>query len=341
MKGPFTTQTLSGLPGTGPLHWRGDKPTFADFNGAFPSLLGRSEELTAAEMFQFRRYIDTVEFPPQPNRTIDDKVATTFVNGGSPERGKFLYVLGCNACHGLPTGTIGMILPPLGLIEAPAEAVKIPHVRNAYTKVRGEGALDGKSKSAFGFLHDGALPLSGPGSFIELVEPLFHNEVTDPQYEANFGIPAEVDQMSKDMEAFLLSFPVPNVHTAVGKQLTFTSLSGLSAEDAQLFSALMVLAGNGDIALTFRITISGLQTTGLLDPVTGFLMTESKGQLFDLNAIIAFAESTSTPLTVTAYDIRSFDRILDRDGDGCFNFDELTAGSNPRDKDSIPATGCL
>ncbi|MDB6033100.1 MAG: hypothetical protein JWM16_3438, partial [Verrucomicrobiales bacterium] len=40
MKGPMTTQTLRGLKGLEPLHWRGDRTNFNHFNGAFASLLG-------------------------------------------------------------------------------------------------------------------------------------------------------------------------------------------------------------------------------------------------------------------------------------------------------------
>jgi YVTN family beta-propeller protein len=42
MKGPMATQTLRGLKGLAPLHWRGDRTNFTHFNGAFASLLGGS-----------------------------------------------------------------------------------------------------------------------------------------------------------------------------------------------------------------------------------------------------------------------------------------------------------
>src|SRR5882672_5584180 len=40
MKGPMTTQTLRGLAGLSPYHWRGDRTNFLHFNGAFASLMG-------------------------------------------------------------------------------------------------------------------------------------------------------------------------------------------------------------------------------------------------------------------------------------------------------------
>jgi YVTN family beta-propeller protein len=47
MKGPMTTQTLKGLRGLDPLHWRGDRTNFLHFNGAdhFPRLSRPKTEL--------------------------------------------------------------------------------------------------------------------------------------------------------------------------------------------------------------------------------------------------------------------------------------------------------
>src|SRR6185436_13347592 len=50
MKGPMTTQSLRGIIGTEPLHWRGDRASLSNFNPAFQSLLGGPRQLTASEM---------------------------------------------------------------------------------------------------------------------------------------------------------------------------------------------------------------------------------------------------------------------------------------------------
>src|SRR5262249_3821514 len=49
MKGPMITQSLRGIIGTEPLHWRGDRAKLKDFNGAFMSLLGGTRQLTDEE----------------------------------------------------------------------------------------------------------------------------------------------------------------------------------------------------------------------------------------------------------------------------------------------------
>src|SRR6185503_15050208 len=64
LKGPMTTQSLRGMAGAGPMHWRGDRTGASDpggnaldedagfkkFNPAFVGLLGRASQLTPAEM---------------------------------------------------------------------------------------------------------------------------------------------------------------------------------------------------------------------------------------------------------------------------------------------------
>lgn len=46
MKGPMMTQSLRGITGNEPLHWRGDRAALANFNPAFDSLLGGPRLLT-------------------------------------------------------------------------------------------------------------------------------------------------------------------------------------------------------------------------------------------------------------------------------------------------------
>ena len=66
MKGAMTTQSLKGLKGTGPFHWRGDKTKLQDFNGAFAELLGGSQ-LSAADMDAYVAFLETITYPPNPN----------------------------------------------------------------------------------------------------------------------------------------------------------------------------------------------------------------------------------------------------------------------------------
>ena len=78
-KNNMVTQSLQGLlnfevaPGdqfwvtNAPYHWRGDRNTFVDFNGAFESLLGGSQ-LESLEMKQYEEFANTIHYPPNPKQ---------------------------------------------------------------------------------------------------------------------------------------------------------------------------------------------------------------------------------------------------------------------------------
>ena len=77
MKGPMTTQTLIGIIGTEPLHWRGDRENLAAFNPAFESLMGDDTQLTPTEMARYEAFVATLMPPPNPFRNIDGSLSTT------------------------------------------------------------------------------------------------------------------------------------------------------------------------------------------------------------------------------------------------------------------------
>lgn len=130
MKGPMTTQTFQDIIGKEPFHWRADRTNLEAFNGAFTALLGDDAGLTSADMAQFKGFVATLTFPPNPNREVDNSLKTSlalpghFTTGrfgapgqplpaGNPQRGLELFrppnllsggAFACVTCHTLPTG---------------------------------------------------------------------------------------------------------------------------------------------------------------------------------------------------------------------------------------------
>ena len=165
MKGPLTTQTLRGLNGMDPLHWRGDRTNFTHFNGAFNSLLGGAA-LPPADMNAYRDFINTIVFEPNPNQNLDRTLPSSFA-GGNPRLGRETYVtnlyqptlgFACNTCHALPTGSDRLIDPDT--ILPGSQDFKVPHLREIYQKTgfnrtRGSPATGTNSIGGFGFQHDG------------------------------------------------------------------------------------------------------------------------------------------------------------------------------------------
>jgi hypothetical protein len=89
MKGPMTTQTMQDIIGKEPLHWRGDRNGIEEFNGAFMSLLGDDVMLTPAEMAQFKAFLSSIYFPPNPYRNPDNTLPQNLPLPGHYTSGRF------------------------------------------------------------------------------------------------------------------------------------------------------------------------------------------------------------------------------------------------------------
>src|SRR5262249_40455820 len=146
MKGIMVTQTLQGIVGDEPFHWRGDREDLAAFAPAFTGLQGADDEPTTPQMQDFTKFVATIRFPPNPNRNLDGTLPTAFPSSlggtGNAVNGVNIYntlpTVGnapCAACHGPAngTGTNRTIDAPPNLPLAPQE-LKIAQLRNMHEK---------------------------------------------------------------------------------------------------------------------------------------------------------------------------------------------------------------
>jgi hypothetical protein len=160
MKGPMTTQTLRGLNGNDPLHWRGDRTNFLHFNGAFASLLGGAP-LAPEDMAAFRAFVNTIVFQPNPNQTLERALPDTLA-GGNPSAGesffRFTPVMSpgivCADCHAGPAGSGPEIVDAAHLQQA--QSLKAPQLRSVYQKLSFNASPGSVNVSGFGLTHDGS-----------------------------------------------------------------------------------------------------------------------------------------------------------------------------------------
>ena len=123
LKGPMTTQTLRGLGGIAPLHWRGDRVDLAAFNRAFPGVMGGAT-LATADLNLFTEFMRSAAFPPNPNQNRDRTFSAAAADGKnffetfSVIQG-FPFPVTCSTCHSLPTGTGNMVITAQ-ILQAPA-----------------------------------------------------------------------------------------------------------------------------------------------------------------------------------------------------------------------------
>jgi hypothetical protein len=244
MKGPMVTQSLRGLGGTEPLHWRGDRADLAAFNPAFVSLLGAPRQLSPTELSAFEAFVRSLAYPPNPLENLD-RTPPDPADGPSAMRGQFVYmsertdrrIFTCNDCHtispGFGPGTNGLIIPGIVLVGidnvSESQDLKVPQLRGLYEKAvasfeRGE-RVDG-----FGLIHDGGI--DNLGTFLRTANFVFAS-------------PAARD----DLEAFVMALDTGTA-PAVGLQVT---LAGGDAPDRLARVELLAAraeAGDCDLVVT-------------------------------------------------------------------------------------------
>lgn len=154
LKGPMVTQSLRGLDRHEPLHWRGDKPMFTDFNEAFDNLLG-GDEIPAEDMMALNDFIKTVVYRPNPYFK-----RTNAYRDPSAVAGLGPYVTSCNPCHqlapdlGNPLGHDGAAFTTNG--DAGISGAAFFAQLQIVTQMRGiHKKFVGDLYNGFGMIHDG------------------------------------------------------------------------------------------------------------------------------------------------------------------------------------------
>jgi YVTN family beta-propeller protein len=259
MKGPMTTQTLRGLKGLPPFHWRGDKAQFTDFNPAFQSLLGGSQ-LASADMQAFSDFINTVLFMANPNQNLDRSLPS-ILGPGNPISGNLTFQslgttgpLSCNACHTQPgPGTNLLIFPASKLVEF--QAFKAPQLRSVYQKLNYTPAA-ASSIDGFGLVHEGHF--SSVTTFLG-----------GPQFQLNSTQKANLD-------AYIQCFDTGTAPAAGYSVTLSSSFLGVTSRMND-WNTLQSQARTGNVDLIAKGTISG-QLHGLLyQPSTGMYASDKTG----------------------------------------------------------------
>ena len=232
MKGPMTTQSMRGLRGHGPMHWRGDRTganrvggetleeaAFKEFNEAFDALAGLDAELSEADMQAFTDFAMRINYPPNPIRGIDNTLIGIQVDGETLYNNGVVRVQTgrlevCAQCH--PIDPAAGVYGTLGLSADNSQAgeknVKIPHFRDQYQKVGMFGwgfnsrVERGPQVRGFAFNHNGATS----SNFII----------------ADLGMPQD-DLFA--LRAFLYAFPTESP-PVLGQQVTVTDNNKAAAK---------------------------------------------------------------------------------------------------------------
>jgi YVTN family beta-propeller protein len=307
MKGPMVTQSLRGIIGNEPLHWRGDRAGLENFNPAFMSLLGGTRQLNAAEMAAFKAFVQTLTYPPNPNEQQTRPPANqSFFNNEPLDRG----VVTCSSCHTVDNfkpGTNNTIIPK-DLLQEP-QGFKVPQFRGAYQKI-GMDKTAGAKLSGFGFAHDGTF------------DTLFNFQKA-PQFNfASAGDPATADSWRRSMELMILQLDT-GTPPAVGLMVTVDASNKTSFNVTNRINNVLVpqaAAGNCDLAVR---GIYGGRARGFLRLSDGTFQPDSISEAPVSLQTLLNAAGTGTELTFMGVPKGEGSLFaLDRDGNGILNDDE-------------------
>ncbi|MCI0507510.1 MAG: hypothetical protein L0Z73_15555 [Gammaproteobacteria bacterium] len=342
MKGPMSTQSLRGLDGNGPMHWRGDRVgasaqpgesielgAFKDFNVAFPGLLGRASELAATDIHAYAEFALEITYPPNPIRALDNSLTTTQSQGRNIYMNQLttgmngltdLPILKCNDCHVLNEleghfGTSG-----LSSVEGPdiSQQFKIPHLRNMYQKVgkfgvSGKFAPDvlpmGDQIRGFGFMHDGAMDTLD--NFLSGSVFIFDSD------------PATNDQKRSQVVDFVMAMD-SELAPIVGQQITLSAASGadVHARIDLLRARAQLTAPRPECDLIVKGVIDGVPRGAFMQASGNYQMDRANEVISDAN-LRALVNQNAQTLTFTCVPPGSGMWMgLDRDRDGIFDSDE-------------------
>ncbi|MDA1262670.1 MAG: hypothetical protein O3B75_07205 [Planctomycetota bacterium] len=328
LRGPVVTQTMQGIIGNEPFHWRGEKPGLEDFNSAYTNLQGADAQLTTSQMASLKSYVATITFPPNPNRLIDGALSTavsTSIGVGNAAAGKTTFdtfaILPnapggntrCVDCHPGSSGTSLEIGIPLGPVQ---QNRKMAQLRNIHEKTGANLDITTATKG-FGFNHD--------AEFATLAD----------LFDVGFawGIGTTALTRRSNVEAYLLSFST-DTHAGVGAQ-TNASNGGGSGDNAARISQFVQLAGTGQVGLIVKGRVNGVARGFAF--VAGSFQSDRTSEVLSPSALLASA-TIGSELAYTLVPTASATRLgIDRDLDGFFDRDEIDAGSDPADSASTPS----
>jgi len=327
MKGPMTTQSMRGLRGHGPMHWRGDRTgairvggetleaaAFKEFNEAFDAFMGLGAEISEADMQAFTDFSMRINYPPNPIRQLDNSLT------GIEANGEFLFRNGvvrvqtgvlevCSQCHTLDpaAGVFGTKGLSADNSQTGERNFKIPHFRDQYQKVGMFGwgfqspAATGPQVRGFSFNHNGAT-------------------------SSNFII-ADLGMTNTNLlalRAFLYAFPTESP-PVTGQQVTLTSSNAAAASPAidLLIGRAQVDSPVPECDLVVKGVVNGEARGWVMARSAEFRSNKAGEPALDRVGLEALVTGVGQYLTFTCTPWGSGTRIgIDRDLDGVLDGDE-------------------
>jgi DNA-binding beta-propeller fold protein YncE len=311
MKGPMATQTLRGMQDGAPFHWRGDRPTLADFNPTFDLLMGGAE-IDDDDMADLSAYLLGIVLHPNPNRNKDRSLPTSFGNG-NPVTGRNLYnnhnKSHCAVCHVLPKGSDNNIDLPQEV--GSSQPLKTPPLRTVYQRLAYNPRAGQESLTGFGMLHDGT------GFLLPIVHPYVLDDLN-------------LEEL-RHVTAFLHCFDT-GVAPAVGISTTITTANRADSDVLATLTLLETQAKAADCDLVVRGLAGGVARRFLYNTVAQNYRTEAAASSLSRSALLTLLQTGDSLTFMGVLPGAGMRLSVDEDEDGLLNQDD----PNPGYKDGPP-----
>lgn len=361
LKGPMVTQSFRGMDNHGPMHWRGDRSgalsgsffndedaAFKQFNPAFVGLLGRTSQLSAAQIQAFTDFTLQLVYPPNPIRNLDNSDSSEEAIG----RALFMAdasdqgVKTCNDCHTLNESDGFFGTSGFSSFEAGPQDMKVAHLRNMYQKV---GMFGGVATTVnFPGVGSVSTPSAGPNNQPQVRGFGYtHSGVVDTLESFSgislFAYPGNRSTAIERISKFMLAFP-SELTPIVGQQVTLNAANmaqvsariDLFIQRAQAAYPSPTSLQQRECDLVVKGFVGGAERGAVFNTGTGLFDTDRSSDPALTDAQVRDLVLTGGQLTYTCAPPGSGYRMaLDRDMDGLLNYDELVVyGSSPASSDT-------
>lgn len=331
-KGALVTQSTRRLQDQAPYHWRGEKHSINDFQGAFVTLLenqvGGQPAMIGPDFQYLRHYLSHLVYPPNPRAQLDRRYSPAALAGANVFLQKrVLGNLTCSSCHQLPLGTGGDLVTEVA--DGMIRSADVPALRGVGDKGAPAFAIGGdfgtRTELGAGWTHGGAAATLHDA--VQRIDPVTGQPV--------FNLSAaEVDQLVAFLEEFDSGLAPSTGYIATANAANAATF--LSSELGFLESQ----ARRGNCDLVFYRTprvIAGvpLAIHGKFDPATGRFQPALRAAQQVSDTFLISEAAAGRPVTFVGLPLgMGYPFGLDRDCDGLWDFDERRRGTNEDEPDT-------